>query len=393
MIAIDRGEEPDDLVAERSRQLARAEPPAFGKRPREQQKFTGYDTDPVGELLTGRQGYRCAYCELPVDVGAYPIEHVRPKARADDVDWSKVEPPPDGGSFFTWFDEWLAVKTHWIQDHDRYWWLAWTWENLLVLCPTCNTVFKRNYFPTKRDSGRLRPLDQPPGGELPLLVDPSRVHPLDHIRFGPDLERGGWGPIGLTDEGRWTIAVLGLNKRPGLRDHWRNHARQIVEDPGFQAIREAICAGKVDLANRWTATAERLLGPHNDFLALRYCVIDYYVGEKVRLELGLPLRPPGRLSALVPKPIWELRDEFNEIQLPEALQYRARALGGNEDKAIVERLIVDLCREVPMAVATLERVLRRDAPYLTRAYLSRLATGPASPLVLDAVTQKYGVRE
>jgi hypothetical protein len=33
-----------------------------------------------------------------------------------------------------------------------------------------------------------------------------------------------WGPVGLTEEGRWTIAVLGFNKRTALRDKWRSHA-------------------------------------------------------------------------------------------------------------------------------------------------------------------------
>lgn len=217
MIRIDRGKEPPALVVERSRRLASA---CIDGRPQESADFVGYNLEEVRSALLEAQRHRCAYCELPIDLPGYPIEHFRPKTHADDVHWSALtEPEPaDHGSFFAWFERCFGEKRSgpppWVKDKTRYWWLAWSWENLFFACPACNSATcKGNKFPLKRRSARLAEWEELPGKEEPLLLNPATVDPLDHVRFGPDLTTGAWGPIPLDDLGRWTIAVLGLNRR------------------------------------------------------------------------------------------------------------------------------------------------------------------------------------
>jgi hypothetical protein len=391
MISLDRGDEPDDLIRERSLQLACAK--LYG-RPKTSKEFKGYDTSGVRERLLSSQVFRCAYCEISIDDAGYPIEHFRPKTRADNVDWSVVqEPPSDHGEFFKWFDRWLAddrERLSWAQDHDRYWWLAWSWENLFYSCSACNTAYKGTKFPLEPGSSRLDEMAQPPASEGALLIDPSTVDPLDHIRFAPDRSDG-WGPIPLTDQGRWTIAVLSLHKRQGLRTHWKRCANQIKHDPDFTAALDAISQRKDDAVPApWSRALARLLHANSDFLALRWCVFNHYVPESDRQALGLSLPRPGRRASRAPKPLFEARPELDTFT--EAAQIRVRAMGGRATTAeAVKTLIVDLCSEVPMDVATLANVLRRE-PGTVREYLVGLTGGPTSPLVYDPATSTYRLR-
>jgi 5-methylcytosine-specific restriction endonuclease McrA len=258
MIRVDRGEEPDELPRERSTQLACAK--IYG-RPEAPNDFTGYGEEYVRNALLESQRFRCAYCELPIDQSGFPIEHFRPKVCADDVNWSVVGAPPKDEEFFAWFDRCFVdarePSSRWVRGKDRYWWLAWSWENLFYACSACNSrAHKGNKFPLKPGSVNLSEMEVPPGSEIALLLDPSIFDPLDHIRFAPDREDN-WGPIPRTDEGRWTIAILGLNKRPGLRDRWKHCARQIRDDPDFKFARDAISAGF--LAQVVTRAAHRSL--------------------------------------------------------------------------------------------------------------------------------------
>ena len=35
------------------------------------------------------------------------------------------------------------------ENHQGYWWLAYSWENLLIACKTCNQEYKRIKIPTE----------------------------------------------------------------------------------------------------------------------------------------------------------------------------------------------------------------------------------------------------
>jgi hypothetical protein len=66
---------------------------------------------------------------------------------------------------------------------DHYWWLAYSWDNLVFSCQACNRA-KRNRFPVIGQ--RLEPGD-PSGAERPLLLDPYGTDdPSGYLWFEDD---------------------------------------------------------------------------------------------------------------------------------------------------------------------------------------------------------------
>jgi hypothetical protein len=389
VITIDRGAEPDELVRARSQQLASA---LISGRPDD---FQGYNLDSVRKQLAAQQGYGCAYCESDIEGASYPIEHLRPKAVAEDVNWIQLGPLPQAGTFFQWFDQNLeeATKNGWLPDRDRYWWLAWTWENLFLACPTCNNFFKKNRFPLRNGSSKLgsAQLDQPPGNEDILLIDPSQTDPLDHISFAPSRsDRTGWGAVARTDQGHWTIAVLGLNKRQGLQTKRDAIAKDIEDGLDFIAVNNAIQGATPVDADKWSALLRRALNPGLGFLGFRWNVLNYWFNAQVRRELNLNLPRPGRLSTAAPKPVWDARPEL--VGLPPALEYRVRALGDRAEQTTMQALLVDLCRPGSRSADDLAQILRRDEAYLRNNFLTPMSTGNAPTLDLDPTSATYRAR-
>jgi hypothetical protein len=191
MIRVSRGPEPEELRAARRRHLARAFLAFLAGR---ELTFTGYDC--AKTELYHRQRTKRAHCERQVGLGSQPVEHFRPKDGA----LRSLRGAPQ------------------IWDRERYWWLAWTWENLLFSCGTCNgRDHKGNHFPLEDGS---TPLTAPPRQtapalpadcfelerEAPLLIDPSREDPLDHLRWYP-VNAGAGVPddLHLPDALRWRL--------------------------------------------------------------------------------------------------------------------------------------------------------------------------------------------
>jgi hypothetical protein len=85
------------------------------------------------------------------------VEHYRPKTSADRLPGS--------------------TATH------GYWWLAYTWDNLLFACPSCNRSNKNDLFPLEHGSTPLHDPDDAPGGERPLLLHPRQDNGVEHIEF------------------------------------------------------------------------------------------------------------------------------------------------------------------------------------------------------------------
>lgn len=215
MIRIARGPEPEALVLARDEHLARAR-----RRGGPPEEIYGYEV--AREELTARQIYKCAYCELIFREEAAPVEHYRPKKRTDDVDWralkAKTRPtegdredderfarglPPSSAGF---------DRVRWIS-RSGYWWLAWTWENLVFGCHGCNNGVKNARFPQEKAAIVLGAHEAPPGEERPLLLDPadSADDPLDHIQYRRVYTR--WLPTARegSARGAWTIALLRLD--------------------------------------------------------------------------------------------------------------------------------------------------------------------------------------
>ncbi len=393
MIYVDRGEEPEDLAKERSRRLASA---AINGRPKD---CTGYDPDAVRTQLHRRQHSCCVYCGGVFELEGQPIEHFRPKAYAEDVNWAAIpDEPDDVGSFFKWFDEHLSMERKnratlaWVKNAEVYWWLAWTWENLAFACVTCNSpTHKGNRFPLKRGTPILSLHEQPPAIEQPLLLDLSRCDPLEHLLFAPDMSTG-WGPVAKTIEGRWTIAVLGLHQRPTLRTQWTHRAHDIENNEAFKSFFVALGkATNEDLRDIWDKLTRVLLYQGPDYRAFRWCVFEHHFRRHKLERLGLQLRRPWQVVPSTPKPVFIERPELDPF--PERLRMRVRALRPKPDNHGQEELkhvLVELCGDRALTSKELAEITERKTPgYLESEYLRPLTSGPSPRLAYDPQTKTY----
>jgi hypothetical protein len=186
-------------------------------------------------------------------------QHYRPKAKA-------VREPG-------------CVLTH------GYWWLAFTWENLLYACADCNRSQKNSKFPLDLGCQSLTAETAPPGGEKPLLINPAEtVNPVEHIEFVHlSLVRGSpirtWWAIPRSGSvfGSRTIEVCGLN-RSELRELREDHFEMIVT-PQFRAIDSAINAMDKLGVIREFDRALGLLEPRNAHVGLSYDALRHLIPD------------------------------------------------------------------------------------------------------------------
>lgn len=124
---------------------------------------------------------KCAFCEAPVYAPLSPtVHHFRPTQDATDSDGEVSRP--------------------------HYWWLAYSWENLYLVCQHCGGASAR-IFPV---IGRRLPIEAPLGteDERAVLLDPCADDPAEHLAFADDGQL-----VALTERGHATIEVYRLNRR------------------------------------------------------------------------------------------------------------------------------------------------------------------------------------
>lgn len=219
MIRIDRGPEPERLADRRAAQLQGIGASKPTRTPAHKDAYTSVKDD-----LASAQHRKCCYCERVVTRDYHDVEHYRP---------------------FT-----------------RYWWLAWTWENLLFACAPCNRSGKRAEFPLEAGSTALVFDQQPPGDERPLLIDPGAEDPRQHIGF--ECANDKWFPIGRTERGRKTLEILALDD--DYRDDIRRHVESVMER--IRAWRLLGGSATPDAAAAWAELIRPLLDPDRAFHAL-----------------------------------------------------------------------------------------------------------------------------
>lgn len=155
-----------------------------------------YKHSSVKEALLVIYHGKCAYCESTITHSApLQVEHYRPKADVDKKDL-------------------LAGETH-----KGYYWLGNEWSNLLLACQGCNGQgAKGNRFPIQGVRIFSHPSDplhfsihhQNMLDEVPLLLNPELVDPLDHLQLDQ------YGQLqGKTIFGTISIEIYKLN-RDGL---------------------------------------------------------------------------------------------------------------------------------------------------------------------------------
>lgn len=338
MIRILKGREPEDLERVRYRKEAAAR---FAHLQGHKPAFDGYEV--ARKHLLEVQGYKCAYCEMEVLEDA-PVEHFRPKAH--------------------------RFLQNGARDESRYFWLAWTWENLVVSCGTCNgPTRKDNWFPLEDEANALLPGADLYGDERPLFIDPTREDPIDHIRF-VELMPMKWRPVARAGSalGTWTIDKLRLDKPP-ITDHYDVHVRKLGSL--IDSLDDAMQGGHVDkVKSLWLNLHEAWFAHKAAFHALTYDVVDKRFPPQMRSKFHLDLEHPGPIGPSFPS-----RRKTNPLHdnLPEALKWQLCALGeAPNDHASVDELrqaiialcehdafsIEDLARSVARAEATLQPHLR-----------------------------------
>jgi hypothetical protein len=255
MIRLVRSAEPPALAVARAKYLPLAR--AADVEERSKLLTKGYRDAAVGALFE-MQHNKCCYCEKLEEQAKYrDVEHYRPKS--------------------------------------VYWWLTWTWENLLFSCLECNRDAKRDSFPLAPGSAPLVAEQVPPGTETPLLIDPTGVgvDPWTEIAFRPVKQHGleRWRPFGVTQRGRVTIEVCGLD-RPALLDLYRAHVREVVR-PRTAVVIEAASRGDArDVRKLWSRARRSLLGEMSKFRALSRDAMNHIVGARICQEFHLEIGPP-----------------------------------------------------------------------------------------------------
>jgi len=158
---------------------------------------TLYNAPAVKKQLIADQKQKCCYCEgYLLHVGYGDVEHYRPKNGFKQGPGQRLEKP-------------------------GYYWLAYTWANLLFTCKRCNGGHKGNYFPlANQATGRARSHHDGLAPEQPLLLNPVHDDPARHIRFRRAVA------VGKTDQGRETIERCGLNRKKTL-ERRRTHLAHI----------------------------------------------------------------------------------------------------------------------------------------------------------------------
>lgn len=264
MIRIERGLEPANLAPVRSAELQRVR--AIAARGSVDSDAVGQEYAVVKRALWERQLMRCCYCEAQVQCDYNDVEHFRPKARADRADGT-IAP--------------------------GYWWLAWTWENLLFSCANCNRSAKKDLFPLEAGSVPLGSEEHPPGKEVPTLIDPCSEDPVESIQFVFDGSH--WQPVGRngSKRGQRTVEILKLG-RADLLTIYDAHVSDQVK-PRTEATQEAIHRQDVPALQHAWWRVRGLLAPRMPFVALSFDAIEHFVPHGLRTQWGLELpRPPVR---------------------------------------------------------------------------------------------------
>lgn len=276
MIAIRRIPEPAGLGTLRTAEIARVEQALAGNP---------LATPPVApELLTSdlvgdayrayardlwrMQGRKCCYCESQIQQSFNDVEHYRPKAAVVQARPGKRAP--------------------------GYWWLAWTWSNLLYACPGCNRTGKNDWFPLAPPVERLVAKQQPPGNENPLLLDPSdsAEDPEAHFRFLSDGPEAGH-IVGTTQKGKATVDVCSLHRDElvELRSEVLRNLNKRLDD-----LQTQLDAGKAQAATAvWQQLLQGEVDPASAYAAMRRARLEAFWRGLPAPQQALLAEPPARV--------------------------------------------------------------------------------------------------
>lgn len=294
MNRIVRSAEPEALRTARRQQLAVIA--ALDAGANRSDHLDRYALPGVKLRLFADQHKKCAWCELEHEYSSSPLDHVRPKDGA----WRDV---PD--------DVRQPRRRDRPTSRDHYWWLTWTWENLLFSCARCNDQgHKANYFPLLPGTIELTaptfvdgelPGDAFVMTEAPLLLDPTEpdFDFLDHVRWEPSQRklarnRWLWTPMAITSRGDATVRILQLTE---LAFRVQGHLVRAVL-PSIEAIEGFMAHDRrAEAAQRWATLIDTTLAPGEPLTAATWCGLEAWMPSQIRAVWGLPdpPRPSSRI--------------------------------------------------------------------------------------------------
>jgi hypothetical protein len=260
VIRVQRGPEPPALATARQNHLDAATKAHAENGTVPKDLLVGYASTPVQKALYSAQHGKCAWCEETVRQSGTHVEHYRPKNGA----WRHRR----------------SARSKQIDAH-CYWWLCWSWQNLLLSCGPCNNpAHKGNYFwlatPWTASPPGAWPAPHDVATEHPLLIDPASQDPLDHIVWrvvDPSGHRRlwEWTPWGLSTEGTATIEMLRLDWQ--LVDQVTRHLSGPLLG-AVEGVEGHLAAGRVADANTsWDQLLADYLGPTARYRAACWCAL------------------------------------------------------------------------------------------------------------------------
>ena len=204
-----------------------------------------YGHPDVKLALRQMQHEKCCFCEALIGKEG-DVEHFRPKAAFRQLTADPLEKP-------------------------GYWWLAYTWSNLLLCCTHCNQREKKNLFPLENPTERVRLPEDPLATERPLFLNPAEETDLGaHLSFDRyDLRY-------LSERGRVTVETLGLNdENRGMYLRRKKRWEQIQECQQAVARREELentpnGRAVVALFEKWLQDWQQ---PTAEFSAMASCAL------------------------------------------------------------------------------------------------------------------------
>lgn len=257
-------------LAERKRAISH-----FGSAKARKKKFDfkAYRDPEVKNVLVKMFNYKCAYCEFQHKGGVSPdIDHWRPKS---------------------------AVRVGKVSRKPGYYWLAADWDNLFPACRFCNSINthedekgvletggKLDQFPFASSPTRRRMVPGSERRERPLLLNPSKDNPSDHLEYSTAPAERGIVKAKVRRKGRESVkGRVSIN----VYALWR---KSLVEERGDRITR---LLGHLNELNKYAARYAR--EPKNpDHLVDFESNIDSLASNY--LEAGLPYLAAVRQFAL-----------------------------------------------------------------------------------------------
>ena len=217
-----------------------------------------YKQNDIKEKLNNIYHQKCAFCEQRVE--QMHIEHYRPKKEKG-------------------------------EDSYAYYWLAFSWDNLLFACPNCNSNkgckfkikgIRADFRKSRTELKNINTLSAEYYNiEIPLMVNPEVINPEGYIMFTQD------GKIHSDDEKfDYTINACRIDRkdlndqRRKIIDDFRNHI--IAQTKYSKTKDDRLKAIKIVISMFYEDATDKL----NTFLAFRkYAISEKWINDIILQEV------------------------------------------------------------------------------------------------------------